>query len=262
MAKVNLYTVSGTKTSLNLPKAFQEKVNKDLLAQAVRVYQDRSHPGLSKVKTRRDINLSTAKVWRQKGTGRARHGARSAPIFVGGGVAHGPKGVKRTLRMSKKMAKKSLLIALSSKAGENKIVAVNNLNKINKTKDAQKLIYAIIAKENLKKESAVSVITGKENVQTRRSFRNLKNAQILNVENLNVLDIYLGGLLVFDKEALNALVKDKFASSVKTEKKVGKITKTVGISAKEKKVVKKEAKVEGVAEKRKVAKRTTKKGIK
>ena len=68
--------------------------------------------------------------------------------------------------------------------------------------------------------------------------------------------------MVFDKEALNALVKNKFAVSGKTEKKVGKIIKTVGISAKEKKVVKKEAKVKVTAEKRKVAKRTTKKGIK
>lgn len=207
MTKLNSYTISGTKTSTDLPKAFQEKINLNLLAQAARVYQDRSHPGLSKVKTRGEVNLTTAKVWRQKGTGRARHGARSAPIFVGGGVAHGPKGVKRTLKMSRKMAKKSLAVALSLKAKNGEIVAISNLSKIKKTKEAQKLINKIIAKENFKNTNRVSIVIKTENIQEGKAFRNLDKIQILSFENLDAMQVLSGGLLVFERELLDIFGK-------------------------------------------------------
>lgn len=222
MAKLNTYTSTGTKTGLNLPKAFQEKINLDLLAQAVRVYQDRSHPGVSKVKTRSEINLTTAKVWRQKGTGRARHGARSAPIFVGGGVAHGPKGIKRTLKMPVKMGRKALLVALSLKADRGEIVAASNLSKIEKTKNAQKLVDIIFSKENLKKGASASVVIRDENTLAKRAFRNLENVQILNVENLNTLQVFQGGLLIFEKEALDDFDKTRAVKKVEVEKKTAK----------------------------------------
>src|SRR4030042_6490156 len=243
MAKLNTYSLSGIKTSTNLPKVFQVKENLDILAQAVRVYQDRSHPGLSKVKTRGEMTLSTAKIWRQKGTGRARHGARSAPIFVGGGVAHGPEGIKRTLKMSRKMGKKSLLVTLSLKAKNGEVVVASNLSKINKTQEAQKLINTIIAKENLKKESTVSVIVGKESIQVRKAFRNLKNVKLLSLESLNTLDVFLGGLLIFEKEAFDTVAKTKVSKDNKPEKviirkdvKVAKVTKEkMAVKAKPKK---------------------------
>lgn len=229
MIKINSYTAAGTKTSVAFPKVLEEKVNLDLLAQAVRVYQDRSHPGLSKVKTRGEMTLTTAKVWRQKGTGRARHGARSAPIFVGGGVAHGPKGIKRTLKMSKKMAKKALLVALSLKAKEGKVIVVNNLSKIAKTKDAQKLVNTLAVKENLNKDSLLSVIIGKEDVQAKRAFRNLKNVRILNSENLNTLDVFQGGLLIFENNAFDAFGKTGKSVSKNADKKSSNTEKTEGI---------------------------------
>ena len=218
MAKINTYTTAGTKGSINFSKALQEKINMDLLAQAVRVYKDRSHPGLSKVKTRSEVSLTTAKVWRQKGTGRARHGARSAPIFVGGGVAHGPKGVKRTLKLPKKMAKKSFFSVLSLKAKEGKIIVVSNLSKINKTKEAQKLIDTIVAKEGLKKDVKVSLIIKSENIQTKKAFRNLENVKIFYSENLNTLDIFYSSLLIFEKETFEILAKNT-AVGDKTDKK-------------------------------------------
>lgn len=233
MTNINTYTVAGTKSSMNLPKILQEKININLLAQALRVYQDRSHPGLSKVKTRSEINLTTAKVWRQKGTGRARHGARSAPIFVGGGVAHGPKGIKRTLKMSQKMAKKSLFVALSLKAKNNELVVVSDLSKIKKTSDAKKLIDLLIAKENLKKRGSVSVLINHKDVQTRKAFRNLKNTQVLDVEKLNTFKVYWGGLLIFEKEAFETFIKsvsvvkktDKMKKSIKKTESIGSIEK-------------------------------------
>jgi large subunit ribosomal protein L4 len=238
MVKLNTYSLSGIKTNSNLPKVFQEKINLDLLAQAVRVYKDKNHPGLSRVKTRGEVNLTKAKVWRQKGTGRARHGARSAPIFVGGGVAHGPKGVKKSLTMSRKMARKALIVALSFKANKAEVVTVNNLSKIKKTKEAQKLINQIISKENLKKEAKISVIFGTGDLQKRLAFRNLKNVQILNFENLNTLDVFQGGLLIFDKEAIDAFTKSKVTLSDKVEKKVQVKDVKTGNVVKKKRTVK------------------------
>src|SRR3989344_5966768 len=98
MLKVNLYDSAGKKKEgLSLPKEFEVKPNFRLLAQAYHVYEDRTHLGLAKAKTRGEVRISTKKIYKQKGTGGARHGAKSAPIFVGGGVAHGPKGIKRKL---------------------------------------------------------------------------------------------------------------------------------------------------------------------
>jgi len=215
MLKINTYTASGIKSYTNLPKVFQEKVNENLLAQAIRIYQDRSHPGLSKVKTRSEISLTTAKVWRQKGTGRARHGARSAPIFVGGGVAHGPKGVKRNLKLSKKITKKSLIMALSFKAREGKIVIVCNFTKIIKTKEAQKFIDTLVAKENLKKGVKISLILSEENKETGKAFENIKYITILAPRSLNAMNVFLGGLLVFDKKAFESLIKFEDSSGRK-----------------------------------------------
>src|SRR4030067_2701068 len=71
---------------------FKAKANPALVTQALRIYQSNQRQVTRKVKTRGEIDRTTQKVWRQKGTGRARHGSRRAPIFVGGGVAHGPTG--------------------------------------------------------------------------------------------------------------------------------------------------------------------------
>ena len=91
MLKTKTYSLKGTKLKeTSLPKEFGQKENLPLLAQAVRVYEERSHIGFAKTKTRAEVNRTTKKVYKQKGTGGARHGARSAPIYVGGGTAHGP----------------------------------------------------------------------------------------------------------------------------------------------------------------------------
>ncbi|MBI1872200.1 50S ribosomal protein L4, partial [Candidatus Collierbacteria bacterium] len=78
-------------------RIFDYKVNEALLSQVIHVYRANTHQNTSKVKTRGEVNRTTKKVYRQKGTGNARHGARSAPIYVGGGVAHGPSGVSPAL---------------------------------------------------------------------------------------------------------------------------------------------------------------------
>src|SRR3972149_10697830 len=104
MLKVNSYSTKGTKlAAVTLPKDWEEKMNLALLSQVMHVYQDRLHIGLAKAKTRGEVNRTTKKWYAQKHTGGARHGARSAPIFVGGGVAHGPRPLRRELNLSDRM---------------------------------------------------------------------------------------------------------------------------------------------------------------
>ncbi|MFQ5444682.1 MAG: 50S ribosomal protein L4, partial [Nitrospinales bacterium] len=114
MKKINIYSpVSKTVSTLNLPKDFDEPLNEKLLAQAIHVYRFLSHQGKSKTLTRGEVARTTQKWYRQKGTGRARHGARSAPIFVGGSKAHGPKDLKKNITLPKKMRIKALKNVLS-----------------------------------------------------------------------------------------------------------------------------------------------------
>ncbi len=150
MLKVNSYSSKGTKlsTSVTLPKEWEAKMNKALLAQAIRVYTDRLHIGEAYTKGRGEINRTTKKWYKQKGTGGARHGARSAPIFVGGGVAHGPKGISRTLTLSTSMKRKALAVAMTQAVKEARVM-VGELS-FTKTNETQKFINKVIEKKNPK----------------------------------------------------------------------------------------------------------------
>jgi len=214
--KINVYSAKGIRRpSIVMPKDWQEKENPALLAQVIRVYEDRRHPGLSKTKTRGEVTASTRKIWRQKGTGRARHGAVSAPIFVGGGVAHGPTGVKRQLSLPKKMRKKALKVALSLKAKNGELVVVDGISKLKKTKEAASLINEIEGKEKgIKGNAKLTFILSDKNVNAKLALRNIKNVDVVTYKDLNAYRVYLGGILVIDKEALI----EKGARDIKSSK--------------------------------------------
>ncbi|MFV1917264.1 MAG: 50S ribosomal protein L4 [Patescibacteria group bacterium] len=202
--KINVYSEKGIKkSSISLPKKFQEKENLVLLAQAIRVYEARSHPGLSKVKSRGEVSASKAKIYRQKGTGRARHGARSAPIFVGGGVTHGPRGVKRQLSLPSKMRKKARNVALTLKGNDGQLVVVDGVSKLKKTKEAVTLMNKI-AKGQTKegKNRQFTFGLSDKNKNSVMVLRNIKNIKVVRFLDLNAYKVYLGGILVIDKDAL------------------------------------------------------------
>ena len=113
--KQSVYDTKGNLAeSIVLPKEiFDVKVNDPLMAQAVRVYLANQRRGTVKTKSRGEVKISTRKIYRQKGTGRARHGAASAPIFVGGGIAFGPRQRDYSLKLNQKMKKAALFIQLS-----------------------------------------------------------------------------------------------------------------------------------------------------
>lgn len=204
MLKANVVTTKGRKVkALSLPKEFSQKENLKLLAQAIRVYEERQHTGLAKAKTRAEVARTKKKWYSQKGTGGARHGARSAPIFVGGGVAHGPRPLRRELTLPQRIAKKALSVALSLKAKEAKVTVVRGLASLKKTKEANDLLKKL----GKDKRFTFVLVNGKSAVNA--ALRNLKRVDVVSWRDLNAYQVYFGGNLIFDEDIF--MVKKKGA---------------------------------------------------
>lgn len=197
--KAKVYSAKGiAKEDKTLPKEYKVDVATNLLTQAVRVYEDRTHFGLSKVKTRSEVNKTHKKLYKQKGTGGARHGAKSAHIFVGGGVVHGPTGMKRNLMLSKKMKKKALNIALSNKFADKKAILVDGLSKLNKTSEASKLINTLKKVSEVK--AKVLVVLGNGAFTISRYFKNIKDVETVKFADLNAFLVIKKSLILIDSE--------------------------------------------------------------
>jgi len=192
-------------TPITAPKElFGEKENPTLLTQALHVYRARSHVGQVLKQTRSEVSRTKSKWYKQKGTGKARHGARTPNIFVGGGLAHGPDGLKRVLTLPKAIRTKALSIALSQKLKDKKVYAVSSISSIKKTKEAQKLLDTI-SKENKR----FTIVLSKKSLNSKKFFRNIPNLQIILFDNLNAHIIYFGGILVIDSEIFKKKVDKK-----------------------------------------------------
>lgn len=204
MLKADVFSAKGIKSGqVSLPLFSEDNLNLFTLSQAVRVYEDRTHPGLHKVKTRAEINATKKKLYRQKGTGGARHGAKSAPIFVGGGVAHGPKGIKRRLVLPQKLARKALKIAVSLKVKEGELFVVSGAKAISKTKDAQALLEKL-RKVLGKKIKRATFAYSPKNSGILRATKNIQGFRAVSFGDLNAHSVYLGGIVLLDKDALEA----------------------------------------------------------
>ena len=249
MLKVQVFSAKGIKGGqVSLPAFNEEKPNMVLLSQAMRVYEDRTHPGLSKVQTRAEVNRTKKKVYRQKGTGGARHGARSAPIYVGGGVAHGPKGIKRRLVLPSKIARKALKTAVTLKAKSGELFVVSGVNTIKKTKDVIALLEKIGKNIGRQVKRAVFVLSP-ENKEVKRAMANIQGVSAVSIFDINAYLVYAGGVVLFDKDGLEAKrpqkVEEKEELEVKEPKKETKkaakkqAVKTIKTIRKPRKVVKK-----------------------
>lgn len=218
--KIQTFTSKGIKAEdTNLPKEFTGKVNLPLLAQAIYVYEERSHVGLRKTKTRAEVLRTTKKLYRQKGTGGARHGSRRAPIFVGGGVALGPRPVRRVLNLTKDIKNKSKFMAFALKAEEKNMVFVSGISKLEKTKSAQELINALKKATSAKRFTFVLSDKAKS---TLKVLRNLANVSCVLYKNTSAFDVYRGGMIVVDEEIFGEDKDDKVSKTVKTTKKTVK----------------------------------------
>jgi large subunit ribosomal protein L4 len=140
--------------------------------------------GTHKTKTRGEVIRSKAKWFRQKGTGRARHGSRNAPIFVGGGVAHGPKPRSYATKMPRKMRRLALRSALSVKAAEQRIVLLDGLEF-----DVPKTRAVMDTLRNLQVDSSAVILLPNSNENVERSANNLPDVKTLRAHYLNVRDL-------------------------------------------------------------------------
>lgn len=222
MLKVNVYSAKGTKLSdFTLPKRYQVEVNLNLLAQAKRVYEDGAHPGLRKTKTRSEVIRTHKKLYKQKGTGGARHGSKNAPIFVGGGIAHGPRPLRRVLELPKKMKEMALNMAVSFKAKNNEMVLVDGVDKLSKTKEAA-IFLSKVSKEV--PGARFTFASSKKEVNALKFFRNIESVNALPFANLNAYNVLMGGTLVVDKDAFEVIkeTKEPKKEVKKVEKKASK----------------------------------------
>ncbi len=181
---------------------FQAKINVGLMHQAFVRQRANARQGTRNTLSRGEVRASGAKIYRQKGTGRARHGAASAPIFVGGGLAFGPKPRDFSKKMPKKMRKGAIRSALSALVRDDQLVLVDKIDAAQpKTKTARALIEALVGEQ-----SALIVVTAEQQA-LRKSVNNLSNAHTLLVNNLNVRD-----LLNYDKVILPLAALDVVTS--------------------------------------------------
>ncbi len=179
---------------------FEAPINVGLMHQAYVRQMANARLGTHKTKTRGEINRSKAKWYRQKGTGRARHGARTAPLFVGGGIAHGPQPRKYTKLMPKKMRRQALRSALSVKAAEGQIVLVDRLAlERPKTREMADVLYRLAG------DSSVLVLLAQANENVQRSVRNLDRAYFLRANYLNVRDLLKYDVVVIPLDALEVI---------------------------------------------------------
>jgi large subunit ribosomal protein L4 len=200
--KVPVRNMAGDQVgSVELPAdIFEVEVNTALMHQAYVRQMANARLGTHKTKTRGEINRTKAKWYRQKGTGRARHGARSAPIFVGGGIAHGPQPRDYSQKMPRKMRRGALRSALSALAAGDQIVVVDKLEL-----DAPKTSVMAGVLYNLVGDSSALVLMAERNDAVENSVRNLANAVTLRASYLNVRDLLKYDRLVIPQAALEVI---------------------------------------------------------
>ena len=202
--KLTKITQTGRTSSIEVDDVlFTEKPSKELVAQAVRVILANRRHAHAKTKTRSEVKRTKAKWYRQKGTGNARHGSKNAPIFVGGGVAHGPRGVENySLKLSKKQKKAALRSALS--LNRDALLVSDLPLELRKTKDAAKFVNLIV--DNQPGKRVLLVIDQKEE-KARLAFRNLENVLIETPQKLNTYQVAIAEKICFSADAIKQLIE-------------------------------------------------------
>jgi len=236
--KSKVYSQIGKEVGMvDLPEGiFGLSWNGDLVHQVVIAMQSNSRTPVAHTKDRSEVRGGGRKPWKQKGTGRARHGSIRSPIWVGGGVAHGPRNEKNyKKKVNKKMSAKALYTVLSEKLRSNEILFVDNLkfDKI-KTADAKNTLKSLSNISGfgtlLKKKNNATLITtiGKE-LNIYKSLSNFNNIAAQELRSLNPVDVlnYKYLIITSPKESIDLLSSRLGKTILKEIKPVKKTTKTV-----------------------------------
>lgn len=186
-------------------EVFASKENPELVSQAVRVYLANKRQGTSSTKTRGEVAGSTRKIYRQKGTGRARHGGVRAPIFVHGGIAFGPKPRDYTLSLSQKMRRAALFSVLTTRLKEQSVKVVSGLESVEpKTKNAALALKSLALAPEKK---SVLIVTGGNTDNVVRAARNIQGVSLIKAAQLNAYDALRVNTILFMKESLDEIDK-------------------------------------------------------
>jgi large subunit ribosomal protein L4 len=183
------------------------EIRSDILQRMVRYQLSKRQAGTHSTQNRDDVSVTTKKLYRQKGTGGARHGSRNAPIFVGGGVAHGPHPHSHAHALPKKVRALAMKHALSSKVKDESLVILDALSG-EKTKD----VSAQLKKLGI--ENALVIGGEKLDEKFAKAARNIPNIDVLPLAGLNVYDVMRRKTLVLTREAVEG-VNARFAETEK-----------------------------------------------
>ena len=203
--KIDKLNFDGNKNSIEvLDKIFAGKINKQLVSNVLYKTNANFKGRKAKTKQQNEIKGSTSKIYAQKGTGNARHASRKAPIFVGGGVAHGPKGQskykKRKLNKSEK--KQSIASLISDKIKNNNLLIFSDFSsKIKKTKE----MNLILKKFQISNSIIILDKTSKDNVE--KSIRNIANIKVTDINHFSAFDIVKFEKVVFTETSVKELEK-------------------------------------------------------
>ncbi len=216
--KLRVTSTIGKDTTMTVSDTvFDVPVNQQLIAQAVRVYLSNQRQGTSKTKTRSEIARTKKKWFKQKGTGNARHGARTPNIFVGGGVSHGPTGEQNwNLKLSATMRQAALRSVLS--AQQKRIVINDDITQLDgKTSSAQKMLVKLFPEA-----TSILIILEKPTQLVLRSVRNLPNVVITSPTQLTTFDVASSDAIVFTKESMKTIETRLSQNEKETPPKVEK----------------------------------------
>jgi large subunit ribosomal protein L4 len=199
--KLTVASTVGQNSTLTVnDQVFAAFVSQPLIAQAVRVYLSNQRQGTAKTKTRSEINRTKKKWFKQKGTGNARHGARTPSLFVGGGVAHGPTGMQNwNLKMSATMKKRALTSVLTAQVKN--IIVCDDLEQLDgKTVSADKLFNKM-----LPDAKHILVVLPKASNLVMRSLRNLDAVYVTTADLLTTYEVAYADAIVMTKESVKML---------------------------------------------------------
>jgi len=203
--KIETLKLDGKKGSIELTdKVFSAKINKRLVSSVLYKTNANYKGRHAKTKQQNEVSGPTSKIYAQKGTGNARHASRKAPIFVGGGVAHGPKGElaykKRKLNKSEK--KQSIASLISEKIKNKNFLIFSNFNsEIKKTKE----MSLILKKFDINSSLIILDKSSKEKIE--KSIRNIPNIKVTDVNHFSAFDLVKFKKIVFTESSVKELEK-------------------------------------------------------
>ena len=203
--KIDKLNLDGKKTSIEvLDKVFSAKVNHKLVSNVLYKTNANYKRRHAKTKQQNEVSGPTSKIYAQKGTGNARHASRKAPIFVGGGVAHGPKGELsyKTRKLNKSEKKKSIASLITEKIKDKNLLIFNDFgSEIKKTKE----MSLILKKFEILNSLIILDKSSKSKIE--KSIRNIPNIKVTDINHFSAFDIVKFKKIVFTESSVKELEK-------------------------------------------------------